>query len=192
MARVIYIKDTKEKNLLLLGVSEEGENARYTVNRRLYSDLGMPCVGAELDAGAMEEIIAYDELYRAKKKALSILAYADNNRRELRLKLMRAGFSRDASDLCVDEMVALGYINEERTLERLILLEAGKLRGPSRITAQLVSKGYSASLIRGVMSRFCESGELDFAEIKKRLIESRLGDDADEESVKKLLYKQGF
>jgi hypothetical protein len=42
------------------------------------------------------------------------------------------------------------------------------------------------------MNRLCESGELDFTEIKKRLIESRLDDDADDECVKKLLYKQGF
>ena len=192
MARIIYIKDTKEKNLLLLGVSEEGETARYTVNRQLYSEIGMPCVGFELDSGAMEEIREYDERYRAKKKALSLLAYADNNKQGLKLKLLRAGFSKEIVSECVDEMVALGYINEERTLERLVLLEAGKLRGPSRITAQLVSKGYSTSLIRRCMSRLCESGELDFDEIKAKLIESRLGDDADEEETKKLLYKQGF
>ena len=54
MAKVVYIRNTKEKNLLLLGISEEGENARYTVNRALYSDIGMPCVGSEVDDGAME------------------------------------------------------------------------------------------------------------------------------------------
>ena len=95
MARVIYIKDTKEKNLLLLGVAEEGENARYTVNRALYSEIGMPYVGCELDSGAMEEVRAYDELYRAKKKALSLLSFADNSKRELKLKLLRAGFSSE-------------------------------------------------------------------------------------------------
>lgn len=192
MARVVYIKDTKEKNLLFLGVAEEGETARYTVNRALYSEIGMPCVGCELDEGAMEEVRAYDELYRAKKKALSLLSFADNNRRELKLKLLRAGFSSEVCEECVREMEGLGYINEERTLERLILLEAKKLRGPARITAQLSSKGYSSAMIRRVMGELCEAGELDFDEIKIRLIEAKLPCNASEEDVKKLLYKQGF
>ena len=192
MAKVIYIKDTKEKNLLFLGVSEEGENARYTVNRALYSDIGMPCVGCELDEGAMEEIRAYDELYRAKKKALSLLSFADNNRRELKLKLLRAGFAADVCEECVREMEGLGYINEERTLERLILLEAKKLRGPSRIVAGLAAKGYSTAMIRRVMQKLCESGEIDFNRIKEQLKETKLPPDACEDEVKKLLYKQGF
>lgn len=192
MAAVIYIKDMKEKNLLLLGVSEEGETARYTVSRALYSEIGMPFVGCELDTGALEEIRNYDELYRAKKKALSLLALADNNRNGLKLKLLRAGFSKDVCEECVREMVGQGYINEERTLERLIILEAKKLRGPLRITAQLSSKGYSSTMIRRVMHGLCESGELDFDEIKERLVETKLSADADEDDIRKLLYKHGF
>lgn len=192
MAVLEYIKELKEKNLLLLGISEEGESARYTVNRTLYGELGAPERGSEIASGAMEEIILFDELYRAKKKALSILAFADNNKKELRMKLLRAGFSKDAVDQCVADMTELGYINEQRQVMRLALREAEKLRGPRRITAALSAKGYSSADIHRAIRELCDSGEVDFEAMKSRLVEARLGDSADEEEIKKLLYKAGF
>ena len=42
------------------------------------------------------------------------------------------------------------------------------------------------------MHGLCESGELDFDEIKERLVETKLSADADEDDIRKLLYKHGF
>ncbi len=192
MAKLEYIKELKEKNLLLLGISEEGESARYTVNRAFFSDIGSPKRGDEIDAGAMEEIRAFDEIYRAKKKALAILALADNNKRELKLKLLRAGFSKEATDECVLEMELLGYINEERQVLRLVEREANKLRGPRRIIAALSAKGYSSAAVSRAIRELSDSGEVNFEEIKRKLIETKLAENFDEEEVKKLLYKAGF
>lgn len=192
MATLEYIKELKEKNLLLLGISEEGESARYTVNRALYLDIGSPRRGDEISVGAMEEIVEFDEYFRAKKKALSLLAFADNNKKELKIKLLRAGFSKDVADRCVGEMLSLGYINEERQLLRLCLREAEKLRGPRRISASLMAKGYALSDIQRAISELRDSGEVDFEENKALLINKMLPSDADEEEVKKLLYKAGF
>ncbi len=192
MATLEYIKELKEKNLLLLGISEEGESARYTVNRVLYLDIGAPRRGDEISLGAMEEIAAFDEYFRAKKKALSILGFADNNKRELKIKLLRAGFSKDIADRCVSEMLDLGYINEERQLLRLCLREAEKLRGPKRISATLQAKGYSSADIQRAIRELCDSGEIDFEENKARLISKMLPRDAEEDEIKKLLYKAGF
>ena len=193
MAAVSYIRTSKDQKLLLLGIIEEGESNNYTVNLSAFRDIGAPSVGAELDSSQMSGIRYTDELIRAKKKALNILAYADNNKKNLSLKLYRAGFSREIVDSVCSDMVEHGYVNEERQLERIILNEANiKLRGPMKITPALVAKGYSMAQVKSVMNRLVESGEIDFSLNAKRLLDKKLPDGGDNEEVKKILYKNGF
>lgn len=193
MARLEYIKTAKEKNLLLLGISEEGESARYTVSEAVYASVGRPLRGEELSEEVLSEIRYFDECHRAKRKALSLLAIADNNERTLRLKLMRYGISRDIAEQTVRDMVGLGYVNEQRQLSRLVLTEANvKLCGPIKILARLSAKGYAAADIRAVMQELCDSGEIDFDLNRERLLEKKLGDTSDAEELKKLLYKYGY
>ena len=193
MATLKYIREAKDSHLLLLGVAEEGESARYTVNSSAFAEIGSPAVGDELDFDQLSVIKSADQICRAKKKALSLLAYADNNERTLKIKLCRAGFSSEiASDVC-SEMVSLGYINEKRQLERLVLNEANvKLRGPGRIIPALVSKGYSSADVREIMLNLVESGEIDFSKNARTLLSKRLTDENDSDEKKKLLYKNGY
>lgn len=193
MASLIFVRDAKETNLLLLGISEEGESARYTVNLSTFLDIGAPAAGDALDDGQLSAIKYTDELLRAKKKALNILAFADNNRRTLTAKLCRSGFSRDIAEAVVCEMVERGYINERDQLERLILNEANtKLRGPGRIIPALVTKGFSSSDVREALSALTDSGEIDFSRNARLLLEKKLSDDGDEEEAKIILFKNGF
>ena len=185
------IREIGDNGLLSLAIGGE-ESANYTVNASVYAEIGSPSVGDLLTDGQIYLIREYDEYFRAKKKALSILAYADNNRRNLAMKLAKAGFGRELCDRVVSEMVSLGYIDEKRQLERLITLEAnGKLRGPLRIIPALVNKGYSSSDIRAVMHELTESGEVDFRRNAKILLEKKLPT-ADPEERKKFLYKNGY
>lgn len=193
MASLIFVRDAKETNLLLLGISEEGESARYTVNLSTYREIGAPSAGDELDGEQLAAIKYTDELLRAKKKALNILAFADNNRRTLTMKLHRAGFGREITEAVVAEMVEREYINESRQLERLILNEANvKLRGPGRIIPTLAAKGFSSSDVREALASLEESGEIDFSKNARLLLEKKLPDNADEEEVKKILFKNGY
>lgn len=185
------IREIGDKGLLSLAIGGE-ESANYTVNASVYAEIGSPSVGDLLTDGQIYLIREYDEYFRAKKKALAILAYADNNRRNLAMKLQKAGFGRELCDRVVSEMVSLGYIDEKRQLERLITVEAnGKLRGPLRIIPALGNKGYSSSDIRAVMHELTESGEVDFKKNAKRLLEKKLPT-ADTEEKKKFLYKNGY
>ena len=193
MAALKYIREIKDTRLLLLGIIGEGEPARYTVSTTVMDSIGNPSVGADLDDRQMSVIIYADKLYRAKKKALSILAYADNNSRSLSMKLARAGFDREIVGEVVDEMISLGYIREKDQLERLILVEANqKLRGPARIIPALAAKGYSSSDVREVMHRLVDEREIDFKKNARLLVEKKLPDLTDVEEKKKLLYKNGF
>lgn len=193
MAALKFIREVKDSRLLLLGITEEGESARYTVNAATLEAVGNPAVGAELDERQMSAIKYTDELIRAKKKALSILAFADNNKKNLSAKLYRAGFRREIVAEVCDEMVSLGYVDERRQLERVILSEANvKLRGPRRIIPSLASKGFSSSDISAVMRRLVDEGEIDFSANARLLIKKKLPDGSDVEEKKKLLYKNGF
>ena len=185
------IREIGDKGLLSLAIGGE-ESANYTVCSRVYLEIGSPSVGDILTDEEIYRIREYDEYYRAKKKALAILAYADNNRRNLSMKLSKAGFGRDLTDRVVSEMVELGYIDERRQLERLITVEAnGKLRGPLRVIPSLVNKGYSSSDVRAVMHTLVESGEVDFRKNAKILLDKKLPT-ADPEEKKKFLYKNGY
>lgn len=193
MAELQYIKKQEKSNLLLLGVTEEGESARYTVTVSLYTAIGCPLRGADLDEYEMSEIKYADEQHRARKKALSLLALADNNEYNLKVKLIRYGIRREIADETVEEMVGLGYVNEKRQLERLILSEANdRLFGKRKIMARLVSKGYSSGDIRATLLELIERGDVDFSLNRERLIEKRLGSAENTEEVKKLLYKYGY
>ena len=193
MAALTFIRESKDSRLLLLGINEEGESARYTVNLSTFDAIGSPAVGDELDDYQLSDIRYCDRLIKAKKKALSILAYADNNRKNLAIKLIRAGFDRDIVDQVCDEMVSLGYINERDQLQRLIKLEADrKLRGPARIIPALVTKGYSAHEVREVMTAMVQSGEIDFQKNAGLLLDKKLPDGGNDEEKKTILYKNGY
>ena len=193
MATLQFVRELKDTKLLLLGIVEEGESARYTVNLTAYRDIGSPTSGDELEDSQLSVIYYTDELIRAKKKALNILTYADNSKKNLSIKLYRAGFSREIIDQVCSDMVERGYVNERRQLERLVWGEANtKLRGPFLIVPKLVSRGYSATEIRDVMDNLVDSGEIDFDLNAEKLIEKKLPAARDDEEIKKLLFKNGF
>lgn len=193
MTALKFVREVKNSTLLLLGVIEEGELARYTVSASCYADMGCPEVGDFLSEDQLFMLREADELHRARKKALSLLSYADNNRRNLMTKLTRAGFKREVASDVTDEMVSLGYVNEARQLQRLVLNEANvKLRGPSRIIPALVAKGYSSSDVRKAMCELTESGEIDFKKNAKLLMEKKLPEGTDIEEKKKFLFKNGY
>ena len=191
MKTLKYIREQKNSNLLSLGFGGE-ESVVYTVNLAAYSDAGAPGVGDTLDEDCLAILSECDEYIRATKKALNLLAFADNNRRNLSVKLARAGFGRDVCERVVRDMLDHGYIDEKRQLERIILVEANtKLRGPMKIIPALAAKGYSTADIREVMSALVESGELDFKKNAKTLLDKKLPD-ADGEKKKRFLYKNGY
>ena len=192
MCNIIKIEDAVQ-GYICITVSIYGENRRYIVRISVYEEIGMPHKGDVIDEDALYALTLGDEYYRAKRAALSILSYGDNNEKTLHTKLRTRGISDEVATDVVHEMVSLGYIDEHRQLERLITEEANrKLHGPRKIVPRLLSKGYRSSDIRSVLYSLCDSGEIDLAENKERMLDKHLGDSRDTEEVKKLLYKYGY
>ena len=191
MPYVTYIKEGKTRGRVTVGVSDREVLKGYSLSAPTYSAIGSPIRGEEISGRDFELILKEDEEYRCIKKALSLLSYADNNRRNLYSKLCRAGFSREAAASAVEECLSLGYINERRQLARLILREANAaLKGETYVRAKLVQRGYLSSDIDFVLSELKGSGEIDFDSNFRCLVEKH-GASSDEE-IRKLKYKYGF
>ena len=192
MCNILKIEDAVQ-GYVCITVSGDGENRRYTVRSSVYAELGMPHKGDVIDDDALYALTLADEYYRAKRAALSILSFGDNNEKTLHTKLRTRGISNEVATDVVHEMVSLGYVDELRQLERLITEAANrKLLGPGKIVPRLMSKGYRLSDIKSTLSALCQSGEIDLHENKERMLDKHLGDSRDVEQVKKLLYKYGY
>ncbi len=191
MYKVIYVKESRQKGYISIGLVTDGKRECYTVTNTLYGEIGSPIKGDGLDGDTLKVLIEDDERFRALRRALSLLSYADNSERTLTLKLLRAGFSRSAVRFAVEDCVAHGYINEREQLMRLVsVLANSKLRGPMYIKQSLMGKGYSAQDIDAAIHGLCEKGEIDFKESLHRLAEKMGANDP--EARRALAYKYGF
>ncbi len=193
MRKITYVKSGPAEGSLYIGLVSDGAREKLYISQTEYSRCGAPEKGEEIDEDTYYRMARYDEYHKAKKKALSILTYGDNNQKNLIRKLRVAGFAPDLAEMICREMVSLGYINEVDQLERLILSEANdKLQGPNKIFAKLTAKGYSSSDIREVMMSLVEREEINFKKNAYRLIEKKLPKDATADEKKTLLYKNGY
>ena len=191
MIKILSIKETKEKNILSLLIFKGEDTSRYTLDSAFVKTMQLS-PGDEITEEMLSEISSRAEYVGAKRRALSILSYADNSKATLRQKLRQAGVGRECAERVTEEMVSLGYIDEHRQLERLVSRLAGEsLFGPKKIMARLVSKGYAGASVRQAMRLLTERGEVDFAESRRLLLEKYGVSDGTEEASK-LLYKNGY
>lgn len=184
-------KEGKTPLVIITALTDE-KKQRYVISEGTYREIGCPLSGEEIDGERFSILSSEDEKRRALAKSLNVLSYADNNKRALTGKLMRAGFSREAIEYAVTECVMRGYIDEDRQAERLVLKHYAELLGPYKIKAKLTARLYSPALISKTIHALEERGEIDFKENRARLIREKLGEDASYDDKMKLLYKYGY
>ena len=190
---VIYIRAARTRGYLRIGVSDGEKEHSFTVSESEYKAAGSPLSRDNLTRESYNTLFIADMRYNARLRATRILSYGDNSEKRLTEKLVFSGISRDVATEVTHEMVSLGYINSERQLERLVTSEVNiKLNGPRKIIPRLVAKGYSRSDIQNMIDELLRQGIIDFDAAREKLIKSKLGDDADSEEIKKLLYKNGY
>ncbi len=191
--KVVFIRAGRSRGYISVGIDTGGAVKSFTVSEKDYFDAGSPRSSDILDEQALGAIEASDMRYRATVKALHILSFGDNSTRTLIRKLQESGITHECACETAREMLRLGYIDERRQITRLILNETRlHFSGPAKLLKKLMAKGYKRSDIEEITDELTESGELDFEDLKKRLIESRLPSDADGDDIKKLLYKNGY
>jgi SOS response regulatory protein OraA/RecX len=189
MIKIVYIKETKEKGILSLALYEGEELSRYTLDKSFIDEMKL-CAG-EITECELSEIKARDGYIRGKRKALSLLSFADNSKRSLLSKLIRFGTDRATAEKILNEMTDYGYIDEGRQISRLVIsLATESLFGPKKIMARLVSRGYSPTDIRAAIRAAEESGEIDFSENRRLVLKKH--SPKDETEANKILYKYGY
>ena len=189
--KVIYIRDSRSRGYLRIGISDGSEKSEYTVSESEYRDLSSPLIGDEISDLSFLKLC--DMRYRGKLYALRILSFGDNNEQTLRKKLISRSISADVAREICEQMVGLGYINEDRQLEKLIENEANvRLFGKKKILLRLLSKGYQRAQIEAAIERAVMSGAVDFEASRKKLIDKKFPSGASPEEIKALLYKSGY
>ena len=191
MARVLFVKPIPNKKRIQLGIFDESGEATYTVSESTYLDIGCPVSGVELSPNVLGTVRFADECYRALRYAMSYLSHSDKSRFELKMKLVRVGISYDAADTALERLLELGYLDEDRQLERAVEREANyKLRGRYYIKRKLSAKGYSSAAINRAIERLADSGEVDFKANFEALAEKK-GITSEEDRFA-LEYKYGY
>lgn len=189
--KVTYIRDSRSKGYIRVGVADGEEKYDFTVSDSQYLSLGSLLCGDTVES--IEELKSYDMRYRAKLYALRILSYGDNSKAGLKRKLMARSIPFDvAEDIC-EEMIGLGYLDEDTQLRSLIENEANfKLLGRRRIFPKLISKGYKKERIELVLEDLISHGIVDFDKNKQKLIDKKLTRGASALEKRKLLYNYGY
>ncbi len=136
----------------------------------------------------VEDIDAKEALERAS----SILAIADQSERALREKLLAKGFTPQAIDLAIKELLLKGYLCEERQLSRFLELASKKGKGMKKLYRMFLSRGYTREKINQAIQKASESGVYRESEVFLRLCQSKLPCDATEEEKETLAVRYGF
>ena len=178
--------------LVVIDGESDGKKTKYTITEGTYREIGCPLSGEVLEDEEAELLVRRDEERRALAKALSILTYADNGENQLKIKLMRHGFSKSAIDETVKECVRRGYIDDLRIIENAVLKLAADYQGKKKIIAKLVAKGFSAGTVMKTVVRLEAEGKIDFTEARRRLISEKLPPESTKEEKLKLLHRYGY
>ena len=118
-------------------------------------------IGLEIEAAAIEKIIAADEVMRAKNHALRLLREAKDNatadepedprptlkpkiytKSEMERQLKREGFSADAIETSIAELIRSGHIRDRKYAENWIVhRQKSNPRGKTLLKHELVDRG---------------------------------------------------
>ncbi|MDO4804765.1 MAG: regulatory protein RecX [Lachnospiraceae bacterium] len=125
-----------------------------------------------------------EELTRAKKRALYILADCDKTEKQLYDKLKKTGYSDEAIMGAMDYVRGFGYLDDGKYAVRYILYYREK-KSRARLKYDLAKKGLSQALIA---EAFEEAGEWDERPAIRVLAEKKLSkmDRTDPKAYRKL------
>lgn len=138
----------------------------------------------------------FEELWKAVKKGIHLLDFADATRLTIIKKLKDRGFDKHIAENAADYLVKYGYIDEKKYAEHLIdTLANTKLYGPSRIRAELYRKGISREIIDKHLDELLS--QIDFEENLLKLVRKKcdidaISDRACREKFYAAMYRLGY
>lgn len=104
-------------------------------------------VGNTLTVEDQERLLEADAPYRARERALALLAVRERSRREVGLRLQSAGFHPEVVADTVDWLEKLGYLDDRRFVERYASEKLAQGWGERRVRAELLRKGVERQVV---------------------------------------------
>ena len=149
--------------------------------------------GAEFSDEELAEARVAGERPLAMSRALNVLGYRARSARELREKLVRAGYLGETVDEVMARLEELGYLNDEEFARELARSEARKY-GPRRIYGDLRRAGIEEEAARDVVEEeFAGRSEHEAArEAAQRRYNTVEGSDAQARRVYGFLVRRGY
>jgi regulatory protein len=137
-------------------------------------------IGEALSADRQRELLEQDAPYRARERALRFLEVHDRSRREVEMRLRRAGFDPEVIGAAVVWLQGLEYLNDRRFATSYAAEKQRAGWGARRIQAELMGKGVDRSVIEEVLESQAEAESAG----------AREGADALEQTVRKRFSAQ--
>ena len=178
---------------------ENEDTVKLTVSSKMLFEVGNIGVGSipyELTREQFDSLEYSAKMWEAVKKGIDLIAYGDNTRSQLVMKLRARGFNKYTAEDAAQYVEELGYIDEKGILERSVHQLANvKLYGKSRIKNELYKKGISREVISEYLDGFLD--EIDFSENLRKLIQKkcdfeRIYDCKYRESLYAAMYRLGY
>ena len=171
----VAVNSGAEINVTFLIQREDGENTQrqsFLISSKQYLVLGIAKGACSSELYDVTERSA--EIWGAVKKGMSVLGYGAYSKKALRAKLTAKGFSKDVAADAVEELEAMGLLNEKGDAHREAQRGVGKLWGKRRIVAGLYEKGYSPEAVHFAILAL-EDEDTDFVLNCRALIKKKFG-----------------
>ena len=114
-----------------------------------------------------------DDLVKARKKAMDLLARREHGSAELERKLVAAGFDADIAADAVHALTDEGLQSDLRFVESFVQSRVNQGKGPVRIHADLGERGIAAAMVDAVL----EDTDADWYELAKEIRLKKFGPD---------------
>ncbi len=115
-----------------------------------------------------------DEIERALKTALDLLARREHARSEIERKLRQRGYADETAAQVITRLAARGLLSEQRFAESFVRARARRGQGPMRLRAELAQRGVDDAAIADALA----APDLDWRALAGEVRRKKFGDAA--------------
>ena len=142
---------------------------RLGVALNLVEEMGLR-VGTEWDESLEEQLRKKDVSWKAKNRALGLLASRARSAFEIRQRLRRKDYPEDAIDYALSELERLGYLDDRAFAEMFVRDRLNlRPRGSRLLMRELRAKGISEEIAKSVIEEALVANESSDSEVALEL-----------------------
>lgn len=115
--------------------------------------------GMCLSDGDVERLLLLDQPYRARARALGLLAVRDRPGAEIHSRLARFDFGEEVIAATIEWLRERGYVDDSRFIQSYAAEKRRAAWGPRRVSAELLRKGLSRQEVEAALASANEDAE---------------------------------